>query len=136
MTAWKERGNEMAHQPRYCQRCESYVGAKQWEGHSENCPATRFNAIDRLGLVWDDGWVMTDSMATMAEHFQELMDERRSCLMVQHIGDSIFEIAFIPGGGYEPSLTIDQQGAMVLEIKPGHPQRMGGFYCRQWGNTQ
>ena len=124
----------MANQPRFCRTCRSYIAAKQWDTHRRECRTLAPDAIDRVSLVWDDDYLLTDSFDAVSGCFKGLLERGKSFLMVQHIGEALFEIAFIPGGGPIPQLSANQQGLVTRE-PGGYGPTYAGMYCRQWGSA-
>ena len=123
----------MAQQPRYCLHCKSYVAGQLWDDHPRVCGG-RLDAMDRVGLVWDDDYLMAGSFEAVTECLRRLFEGRKSFLMVQHIGGRIYEIAFWPGGERIPELSDEQQGLAVPES--GYAWASMGMYCRQWGHPR
>ena len=124
----------MANPPRQCPWCKDFIQARQWETHRRGCRMMAPGGIDRVSLVWDEEYLATRSMDEVTECFRSLLERGKSFLMMQHIGDYIFEIAFVPGGGHVPELSANQQGLAVRE-SAGFGPLSAGMYCRQWGYT-
>ena len=125
----------MANPPRYCRICGSYVAAKNWESHARECRKVMADITDRIDLIWNNDYLIGAHPEMVDGCLEGLLERGKSFLMVQHIGEKLFEIAFIPGGGRIAELSANQQGLAVRESGYGPEGMSAGIYCRQWGSA-